>query len=92
MRNIMNNEFGRMAQWLLMAAVFYGLAMFVVTSTHPQLQTALWKCGNVMLGAFIGYWIDRNALGRVTLGSTSGRQQSRSIIMGAAVLGLSLGL
>ena len=93
MKFITNNEFHRMAQWALLAAVFYVLAMFVVTSSaHPQLQTALWKCGNVTLGSFLGYWLDRNALGRVTPGSTPGRQASRAILMGAAVLGLSLGL
>ncbi len=91
MRTIIDNEFLRMVEWLLLAVVFYALAMFV-GSVQPQLQTALWKCGHVTLGSFLGYWVDRKALGRVTLGSTSGRQQARAIIMGSAILALSLGL
>lgn len=87
-----DNDKLRMMQWLLVALAFYLLAMFVVTSAQPQLQTALWKCGNVTLGSFLGYWLDRNALGRVTPYSTEGRQVSRAIVMGAAVLGLALGL
>lgn len=80
----------RMASWLLMAVAFYALAMFAVK--QPQLQTAVWKFGHITAGGFLGYWLDRNAMGRVTDYSTPGRQQARAVIVGAAILGMALGL
>lgn len=80
----------RMVSWLLMAVAFYALAMFAIT--QPQLQTALWKCGHITVGGFLGYWLDRNAMGRVTNYSTPGRQQARAVIVGATILAMALGL
>lgn len=79
----------RMIQWLLLAAAFYASAFAV---THPQLQTALWKCGHITIGAFGGYWIDRNLYGRLMTESTHGRVVARAIVVAAAVLGMAFGL
>lgn len=59
----------RMAQWLLLSLVAYGLAAALAgipgegvdAGMFPRLQTVLWKCGHLNLAAFIGYWIDRRA-------------------------------
>ena len=80
----------RMVQWLLLAAVFYLLAMFV--AVQPQLQTALWKCGHITVGAFAGYWIDRNLYGRLDADAEHGRIVARAIVVAAAILGMAFGL
>ena len=81
----------RMAQWLLLAVVFYGVALSVA---QPQVQTLCWKLGNVTVASFVGYWIDRRAfyLHRIDVGSEPPMLLRRAIIMAAAMLAVSLGL
>ena len=78
-----------MFQWLIMAAVFYGLALLV---SQPQLQTGLWKAGHITSGAFIGYWIDRHLYGRLAYNDVGARVIARAVIIGAAIFGMALGL
>lgn len=89
MKWIKAQELGRMAQWLLLALVLYALAL---VTTQPQLQTALWKLGHITLGAFAGYWVDRNLYGRLSPESAAGRVIARAVIVAAAVLGMAFGL
>lgn len=81
----------RMAQWLLFAAIFYGIAMYI---SMPQIQTLCWKLGNVTVAAFVGYWIDRRAFykKRLTGESVPTEEIRRAIIIAAAMLAVSLGL
>lgn len=79
----------RMVQWLLLAAIFYATALFV---SHPQIQTAVWKCGHITVGAFGGYWIDRNLYGRLMPESAPSRVIARAIVVAAAILGMAFGL
>lgn len=83
----------RMAQWLALAAVFYGLALTVFGS-QPQLQTLCWKIGNLTVASFIGYWIDRRAFmgARLDPYSPALLQVRRAIIMSAAMLAVAMGL
>lgn len=83
----------RMAQWLALAAVFYGLALTVFGS-QPQLQTLCWKIGNLTVASFIGYWIDRRAFmdARLDPNSPPLLQVRRAIIMTAAMLSVAVGL
>lgn len=85
----------RMTELLITALVLYALALVI---TNPQIQVAFYKCGNATLGAFGGYWIDRLAFpfGRIHQNTDAtiknGRELRRAIIIGATVLGVTLGL
>lgn len=81
----------RMAQWLAIALVLYVLAL---ATPQPQIQTLLWKLGNVTVAAFVGYWIDRRAFwfARVDTYSPVLWHIRRAIIMAAAMLAVALGL
>ncbi len=52
----------RMLNWLMVAALFYGIAyaMFAAEVTGP-FQTLAWKLGHVTLGGYVGYRLDRAA-------------------------------
>lgn len=50
--------------WLLAGLALYGASMLVGTE-HPAVQTVLYKLGHVTTLAWVGYWIARQALGRV---------------------------
>ena len=79
-----------MAQWLLLAVIFYTLAQVI---TLAQAQTVLFKLGNVTLAAFVGFWIDRHAFRKaITDTSTDMEYIRRAIIIAAAMLAISLGL
>lgn len=80
----------RMLQWLIAAIVLYAVAMMIV---QPQIQTALWKAGNVTLAAWLGYQIDRRAFyyERCDKGKNM-CQMRRAIIIAAAMLAIGLGL
>lgn len=80
----------RMSQWLVLAMAFYLTAMYI--AIQPQLQTALWKCGHITVGAFAGYWIDRNLYGRLEAEAEHGRIVARAIVVAAAILGMAFGL
>lgn len=81
----------RMAQWLVLAVIFYGVAMNV---EYPQAQTLCWKLGNVTVASFVGYWIDRRAFFRQRIAEDAPPVYHirRAIIIAAAMLSVSLGL
>jgi hypothetical protein len=81
----------RMFHWLLIAAVLYLAATIV---TQPQLQIVLWKAGHITVAAFAGYWIDRAAFREARLSAKSDPrlQIRRAIVIGAAMLAISMGL
>lgn len=80
----------RMLQWLIAALALYATAMMIA---QPQIQTALWKAGNVTLAAWLGYQIDRQAFPyeRCKEGKASA-QIRRATIIAAAMLAIGLGL
>lgn len=58
----MNQSRLRMIEWLLVAALFYGLALVMQSHGYAgPLQTLAWKLGHVTIGGFAGYWLDRTA-------------------------------
>lgn len=93
-RWLKNRDLGRMVDWLVMALCFHVAA--IVLRTHqlePQIQTVLWKLGNLTLAAYAGYWIDRRTFrGRLDLTSPPGEQMRRAIIVAAAMVAVGLGL
>ena len=82
-------NFLRMFHWLLLAVLFYAAALLV---TQPQIQTGLWKLGHITVGAFAGYWIDRNLFGRVSPDASGTRLLARAVVVAASILGMAFGL
>lgn len=83
----------RMGQWLFLALVFYGLALWAF-GDQPQLQTLAWKLGNLTVSGFMGYWIDRCAFydARPDATTTPLWHIRRAIIMAAAMIAVATGL
>lgn len=87
----MNKDYFRMGQWLLLGAVFYGLTQ--IPDLSPVFQTVSMKLGNVTIGAFLGYWVDRiSSRLRIKEYSANEEHLRRAIIMAAAMICVSLGL
>lgn len=85
----------RFSTWGLLAFVFYAAAAMLPVAdggAWVQLQTALWKVGHITAGAYIGFWIDRHALGKLLAGDDGQRKLSRAILMAAGVLAMAMGL
>lgn len=84
----------RMVDWLIWAVFAYAACIFLrAYDMEPQLQTVLWKLGNVTVAAYVGYWIDRRAFqSRITTGSTPIDTVRRAIVMAATMLSVGLGL
>jgi hypothetical protein len=81
----------RMISWLTFGIVFYVLSL-IVGPGQPLIQTTFYKFGHVTTLAFIGYWVSRHALGRVSDNPSLGNMIARAIVMGAVVIAGSLGL
>jgi hypothetical protein len=84
------NDSTRMAMWLFISVLFYSAAFFLGDS--PVLQTVAFKLGNVTVAGNVGYWLARTALGRIYPDSPPQDRVARAIVMGAAMVGVSLGL
>lgn len=90
----------RMAQWLLLSILAYGIAMVLAdvpsatdAGMWPRLQTVLWKCGHLNLAAYLGYWIDRHAFRlRIDCASDGLEHIRRAIIIGATMLAFGMAL
>lgn len=84
----------RMLEWGVLAAAFYGLCILLRTyGLEPQVQVVLWKLGNVMVAAHVGYWIDRAGFRiRITPDAPPLEQIRRAIIIAATMLAVGLGL
>lgn len=90
----MKTDLARMFDWLAWAVACY-LAVLLLryVQVAPQVQTVLWKLGNLTVAAYAGYWIDRRAFRkRIDATSTPIEQLRRAIVMAAAMLAVALGL
>ena len=88
-------DLGRMFDWLVWAVLAYVLCIVLRTyGIEPQVQTVLWKLGNLTVAAYAGYWIDRRAFNttRMSLSSPPLEQVRRAIIIAAAMVAVGLGL
>ena len=98
LKNHFSEEFRsyfRMFHWVLLSLVFYAEAITLANlDIFPQIQVISWKLGHETVAAFLGYWIDRSAFrqSRVTMDSSPLVQIRRAIIIGTAMLGVSMGL
>lgn len=82
----------RMWVWIAIGITLYVAALVFVTNDYPGLQTILYKAGHVTTLAWIGYWISRNALGRLKTDSTSTEKLARAVLMAGIILAGSTGL
>jgi hypothetical protein len=89
-----NKDLARMIDWLVMALMFHIAAIILRQhQLEPQIQTVLWKLGNLTLAAYAGYWIDRRVFGlRLYVGCPPLEQIRRAIIVAAAMVAVGLGL
>ena len=94
----MFNKMPRMTDWLL---ITLGLLALIYWLSPQQLPVSLYKLSLITMAAVIGYWIDRSLFPYVRptaeLLKTSeslmvSAQLRRAIIVGAAMLAVSLGV
>lgn len=81
----------RMLAWLLTGLALYSLST-LVGAEHPAVQTILYKLGHVTTLAWVGYWIARNAIGRIDALSSPNERLSRAVLIGSVILAGSMGL
>lgn len=81
----------RMLAWLLCGLALY-FASLAIGNEYPVAQTVLYKLGHVTTLAWVGYWIARNALGRVTTSSAPRLVLARAVLMAGVIVAGSLGL
>jgi len=87
----------RMLEWLALALVAYATAAVLAPAglndpMWAKLSDMAFKVGHATMAAFVGYWIDRHTLGRVTERATQGRLLARAVIIGSCMLCVSAGL
>lgn len=81
----------RMAIWLVLGLSLY-YASTLIGTEHPQWQTVTYKMGHVTTLAWVGYWIARQALGRVNYNSPQYAITARALLIGSVIIAGSLGL
>lgn len=81
----------RMVIWLLFGIAAYAASLYAGPA-NPVIQTTLYKIGHVTTLAWIGYWIARHSLGRISTGSTPQDRIGRALLVGAVIVAGSLGL
>ncbi len=81
-----------MSIWFAIGFLLYFVALSVIGNTSPAVQTIFYKAGHVTTLAWVGYWISRNALGRVTGSSSPTDRVARAIIIAGVIIAGSMGL
>ncbi len=88
----MNPDISRMSIWLAIGLLLYFIALSVIGNASPAAQTIFYKAGHVTTLAWVGYWISRNALGRVTGSSSPTDRLARAVIIAGVIIAGSMGL
>lgn len=81
----------RMIIWLL-AGLFLYAAAVLTGENYPAVQTVFYKLGHVTTLAWVGYWISRQAMGRIDETSDPIKIQARAILMAGIIIAGSMGL
>ena len=81
----------RMLAWFIAGIALYALSALIGTE-QPAIQTVFYKLGHVTTLAWFGYWISRNALGRIDLTSAPNERLARAVIIAGVVIAGSIGL
>jgi hypothetical protein len=77
----------RMFQWVALA-----IALYVVTfdlglqESHPGLQATVYTLANITIRGWLGYWLARTALGRLSATAHPNEIMARAIIIAGVVL------
>lgn len=87
----MNTDRFRMIVWLLIGVGLYAVS-FLTGNDYPAVQTVFYKLGHVTTLAWFGYWVSRNALGRVTSNSHPQERIARALIIAGVIIAGSMGL
>lgn len=87
MKRLDTTELWRMAHWAFIGAALLWLAFgFDLQETYPGLQAVIYHAANVTLRAWIGYWIDRNLLGKIDMDIRNIATVHEAIVFGARIL------
>lgn len=81
----------RMVIWLAAGLGMYFMAA-LVGADAPAVQTVFYKMGHVTTLAWVGYWIARNALGRVTNSTPPTEKLARAVLIAGVIVAGSMGL
>ncbi len=82
----------RMLLWLTAGVLLYYVALAIVGPNSPAVQTIFYKVGHVTTLAWVGYWVSRQALGRVTGSSSPTDRLARAVIIAGVIIAGSMGL
>lgn len=85
------NDIQRMAAWLALGLAAYACAAMIGPEL-PAIQTVFWKIGHVTTLAWVGYWVGRQALGRLEFGASGLDRLARAVIMAGVIMAGSMGL
>lgn len=85
------SDLHRMATWLALGLAAYACAALVGPDA-PAIQTVFWKIGHVTTLAWVGYWVGRQALGRLEAGASGLDRLARAVIMAGVIMAGSMGL
>ncbi|SCU73475.1 putative phage-related membrane protein [Cupriavidus necator] len=75
-----------MAVWLMFGLAFYAAVLLIDGNRFPTVQVTFQKLGHVTTFAWVGYWISRNALGRISATSPTNDRISRAIVIGCVII------
>ncbi|AOY90545.1 hypothetical protein BKK79_00910 [Cupriavidus sp. USMAA2-4] len=76
----------RMAIWLLAGLAFYVAVFLIDGARFPTVQVTCQKLGHVTTFAWVGYWISRQAIGRVVHCSGTEDRLARAIVIGCVII------
>lgn len=84
-------DFTRMTAWLAAGLALYAAAL-ITGPEHPAVQTVFYKLGHVTTLAWVGYWISRQAVGRLDTKPNPTDRLARAVLVGAVIIAGSMGL
>lgn len=88
----MKPDLQRMWLWLAIGVALYATSIGLVGLNSPAVQTIFYKIGHVTTLAWVGYWISRQALGRVTGSSSPTDRLARAVVIAGVIMAGSMGL
>jgi len=96
LNKLLRRENYRMFSFLLLALFFYGIALTLATLDTlllPQVQIVLWKAGHISIGAFLGYWVDKQIFRDIISPQSNPLTHlRRAIVVVGAMIAIALGM
>lgn len=88
----MKTDIERMWLWIASGFSLYAIALGLIGPDYPGVQTIFYKVGHVTTLAWVGYWVSRQALGRVTCSSSPTDRLARAVLIAGVIVAGSMGL